>query len=46
MSDGVLASIISGAISLIGIIVTVVVSNRKMMDDLAVVIIFKTCQNL
>ena len=34
MSEGVLAAIISGAISLIGIVVTVVVSNRKMMDEL------------
>lgn len=34
MSDGVLAALITGAISLIGIIVTAVISQRRMMDTL------------
>lgn len=34
MSDGVLAALISGVISLVGVIVTVVVANRKMMAEI------------
>lgn len=34
MSDGVLAALITGAISLIGIVVTAVISQRRMMDTL------------
>lgn len=34
MSDGVIAALITGAVSLIGIIVTVVLSNRSLMDKM------------
>lgn len=34
MSDGVIAALITGAVSLIGIIVTVVISNRSLMDKM------------
>ena len=34
MSEGVIAALITGAVSLIGIIVTVVLSNRSLMDKM------------
>lgn len=34
MSDGVIAALITGAISLVGIIVTAVISQHRMMDTL------------
>ena len=34
MSDGVIAALISGVISLVGVIVTVIVANRKMMAEI------------
>ena len=34
MSEGVIAALITGAVSLIGIVVTVVLSNRSLMDKM------------